>query len=383
VLAALVFTVLCVATGRTIGALVADVMRSRRARDILIVVGGIVGIALYLLSRSAQNLSSVLVELENDSVEQVLSWLPPGAVGQGMLDVRDSNWAAAAGHLLLALLGIALALAAWRWAITRRVKGPSGGSARAGRATARTAAHDLELFPLPLAALPASPTTAAAAQQLRYYFFRQPQAIQNMLVVPVMGAVVAHSVIKDGGLIGGVAVFAVMATQAVASNVLGFDDQGYRFLLASGAPLGRVLRGKVLGVVAPVLALTAVVAVAEAALNGLWGELPAAALAGLQVALVCAGVGAIVSVVAPMNIIRRTGNKALAFAAAMAGLAVMFLVSGLLLIVWTFLDIGAPEALLTLGTLPISLALAATLLAWAGRRLDRDPWRVERALLKS
>lgn len=39
-LAAGVFTVLCVAAGRSIGALVAGVMRSRRARDILVVVGG-------------------------------------------------------------------------------------------------------------------------------------------------------------------------------------------------------------------------------------------------------------------------------------------------------------------------------------------------------
>lgn len=382
VLAAGVYTVLCVAAGRSVGALVAGAMRSRRARDILVVVGGVIGISLYLLTRSAHNLTTVLVDLDNNSVEQVLSWLPPGAAGQGMLAVRDGDWGAAALRLLLALLGIGLALAAWRWAITRRVKGPTGAAARR-RTSAQSAGRDLELFPLPLAALAPTIATAAAAQQLRYYFFRQPQAIQNILLVPIMGAVVAHSVVKEGGLIGGVAVFAIMATQAISSNALGFDDQGYRYLVAAGAPLGPVLRGKVLGPAAVVAALTAAIAVVEAALNDLWGELGAAILAGAQITLVCAGIGALISVATPQNMVRRTGNKALTLLGVLAGLAVMFLVCGVLLAVWTLLRDSVNQVLLTLATLPLAAALGAALLRSAGRRLERDPWRVERILLKS
>jgi hypothetical protein len=320
------------------------------------------------------------VGLENNSVEQVLSWLPPGAAGQGMLAARDGDWGTAALHLLVALGGIALALAAWRWAISRRVKGPTGSSTHR-RATSPTARQDLEILPLPLAALGPTITTAAAAQQVRYYFFRQPQAIQNILLVPIMGAVVAHSVVADAGLIGGMVVFAVMATQAVSSNALGFDDQGYRYLVASGAPMGRILRGKVLGPAAVVAALTAVVAVVEAALNNLWGELAAAILAGTQVTLVCAGVGALISVATPQNMVRRTGNKALTLLGVLAGLAVMFLVCGVLLAIWTVLRDSVNQTLLTLTTLPLAAALGATLLSSAGRRLDRDPWRVERILL--
>jgi hypothetical protein len=381
-LAAALFTVLCVAAGRSIGALVAGAMRSRRARDVLVVVGGVIGISLYLLSRSAHNLTTVLVDLENNSVEQVLSWLPPGAAGQGMLAIRDGDWGAAALHLLVAVLGIAVALTAWRWAITRRVKGPSGPSA-GRRPFAQTGGRDLELFPLPLAALAPAVATAAAAQHLRYYFFRQPQAIQNILLVPIMGAVVAHSVVTEAGLIGGIAVFAIMATQATSSNALGYDDQGYRYLLAAGAPLGPVLRGKVLGPAAVVVALTAVVAVIEAALNDLWGDLGAAILAGTQVTLVCAGIGALISVATPQNIIRRTGNKALTLLGVLAGLAAMFLVCGVLLAVWTLLKDSVNQVLLTLATLPLAAALGSALLRWAGRRLERDPWRVERILLKS
>jgi hypothetical protein len=299
-----------------------------------------------------------------------------------MLAVRDGDWGAAALHLLVVLLGIALALAAWRWAITRRVRGPSGPAARR-RTSSRAAGVELELFPLPLAALKPTVATAAAAQQLRYYFFRQPQAIQNILLVPIMGAVVAHSVVKEGGLIGGTSVFAIMATQAISSNAFGFDDQGYRYLVASGAPLGPVLRGKVLGPAAVVAALTAVVAVVEAALNDLWGELGAAMLAGAQVTLVCAGIGALISVSTPQNMVRRTGNKALTLMGVLAGLAVMFLVCGVLLAVWTLLQDSVNQVLLTLATLPLAVVLGAVLLRWAGRRLDRDPWRVERMLLKS
>lgn len=380
VLAAGAFTVLCVVAGRSIGALVAGAMRSRRARDMLVVVGGIIGISLYLLSRSAHNLTAVLVNLENNLVEQVLSWLPPGAAGQGMLAVRDGDWGKAALHLLVALLGIAVALALWRWAISRRVRGPSG-PARRRRRSVQSAGRDLELFPLPLAALTPTITAAAAAQQLRYYFFRQPQAIQNFLLVPIIGAALAHSMVAEAGLVGGVAVFAIMATQAIASNALGFDDQGYRYLMAAGAPLGRVLRGKVLGPAAVVVALSNVVAVVEAALNNLWDELGAAILAGAQVTLVCAGVGALTSVATPQNVVRRTGNKALTVIGVLAGLIVMFIVCGVLLAVWTLLKDDVNLVVLTLATLPLATALGAALLRWAGRRLDRDPWRVEHVLL--
>ena len=142
-------------------------------------------LGVYLLSQSAHNLSQTLVELENGPTEAVLSWLPPGAIGQGMIAVRDGQWGLALAHLLVAAAGIGVALAVWAWAIRRRVRGSSGRPASRG---AQQASTESTLVPVPLTALRPSPTVASAAQQARYYFFRSPRAVQSAALPAVMGA---------------------------------------------------------------------------------------------------------------------------------------------------------------------------------------------------
>lgn len=136
-MAAVIFTMLCVASSRAVQALLAGAMRSRRGRDLMIGFSGALGLSIYLLSRSAHNVDQILVDLENEPVEAVLSWLPPGAIGQGMIAVRDGRWGTALAHLLVALAGIAVALAAWAWVIRRRVVGPKGERGGRGRSRER------------------------------------------------------------------------------------------------------------------------------------------------------------------------------------------------------------------------------------------------------
>jgi hypothetical protein len=378
-LAAAVFTVLCVSVSRALTAVMAGVFRSRRARDVVIAATAVMGLALYLMSRSAHNLTDVLMDLENNSIEQVLSWLPPGAIGQGMIAVRDGDWATAALHLVVALLGIVLALAGWAWAIRRRVKGSSGAATRKRRAST-TSGQELELVPLPLAALPSSPLTAAASQQLRYFFFRQPRALQSTFLLPVMGVVIVHSSIAEAGLTIGIVTFVVMSTFALASNLLGFDDRGFSYLLSAGAPLHEVLRGKALVVLGLLLPLTGVVIAAESVLHDLWGEALAALLGGAQVALVCTGIGAVLSVMAPQNRARAGGARGAALAVTLGGLVLMLATGLAFVVVWLLFEDSVNPTLLALATLPVAVVISVLLMNAAGGWLTRDPWRVQQRL---
>jgi hypothetical protein len=377
--AAVVFTVMCVAVSRSLSALLAGVLRSRRARDIMIVAAGAISLGVYLLTQSASNLAAVVVELENNTVENVLSWLPPGAIGWGMLAVRDGDWGTAALHLMVSLAMIAVAVLVWGWAIRRRTKGPSGGQARAGKR--QQSGEGLALMPLPLAWLPATATTAAAAQQLRYFFFRQPRAMQSSLMLPIMGVVIAHSSVQDLGLITGAAMFVIMASYASATDVFGYDDRGFTYLLSAGASMRDVLRGKALATLVTVIPLAAVVVVAEAIINDVWGEGVPALLAAVQVAVLAVGIGALISVWSPQNRARVVGKGGSAIAGMLIGFGLMFGATGLMIFSWLALEDTMPAIMRVLVTAPFALLIGAALIEFAAAQLARDPWRVQRKLL--
>jgi ABC-2 type transport system permease protein len=372
--AAVVFTVLCVAASRSVQALLAGVLQSRRGRDVAIAATGVLALGGYLISRSANNLTETLLELESAPTEAVLSWLPPGAIGQGMIAVRDGQWGPALAHLLVALAGIGVAVAAWAWAIRRRVRGASGRSA--GRGRQRTSA-EVSLAPVPLSAWRPSPTLASASQQARYFFFRSPRAVQSAALPAVMGIILAHTFVNDGGLVVAAVFFVLLALLSTAFNLFAFDDTGFSYLIATATPWRPVLIGKALVgllIVGPVLAALIVV---EAALNDVWSSAVAAFAAGTSVALVVMGVGAVISVVAPMNQVHPAGaNRGRVLAGVMAGLAAVVLILGLAGFAWVLLSDRVDSTWMALATLPVAGLLAWALLRYAGGRLERDPWRV-------
>jgi ABC-2 type transport system permease protein len=372
--AAVVFTVLCVAASRSVQALLAGVLQSRRGRDVAIAATGVLALGGYLISRSANNLAENLLELESAPTEAVLSWLPPGAIGQGVIAVRDDQWGSGLAHLLVALAGIGVAVAAWAWAIRRRVRGTSARSAgRGGQPTS----GQVSLAPVPLSAWRPSPTLASASQQARYFFFRSPRAVQSAALPAVMGIVLAHTSVADGGLVIAAVFFVLVALMATAFNLFAFDDTGFSYLIATATPWRPVLVGKALVgllIVGPVLA--ALVAV-EAALNDLWSTAVAAFAVGASVALVVIGVGAVISVVTPLNQVHPAGpSRRRVLVGVMAGLAAVVLVLGVAGFAWVLLSDQADPTWMALGAVPVAGLLAWALLRYAGGRLERDPWRV-------
>ncbi len=145
------------------------------------------------------------------------------------------------------------------------------------------------------------PTSAAAAQQLRYFFFRSPRAIQTLIIPPVMGVVVAHASFADYGLAAQSAAFAAMSVVAGSFNLFGYDGPGFSYLMLGGAPLNRVLIGKA---VAPLLYLVPLVVVfnlTEALIRGTQGLVVPAILAGTSVVALGVGVGSLSSIFNPSD----------------------------------------------------------------------------------
>jgi ABC-2 type transport system permease protein len=378
VLAAVVFTVLCVAASRSVQALLSGVLQSRRGRDLVLAASGVVALGLYLLSQSAHNLSQTIVELENGPTEAVLSWLPPGAIGQGMIAVRDGQWGLALTRLVVAAAGIGLALAVWTWAIRRRVRGSSGRPASRG---AKQASTESTLIPVPLAALRPSSTVASAAQQARYYFFRSPRAVQSAALPAVMAIVLAHTFVADGGLVPAAVAFVVLALMSVSFNLFAFDDTGFAYLLSAGAPWRRVLVGKSLVGLLTMGTVLALLVVVEAAINDLWSEAAAAFLIGLAVALVMIGVGAVVSVTTPLNQSRPAGaNRSRTIIGTFAGLAVVLLICGAIGLGWALVGDSLDQTLMALISVPVAGTIAWALLRYAGTRLAANPWHLQKLL---
>ena len=378
--AAVVFTVLCVAASRSLQALLAGVVRSRRGRDLMIAASGVLALGIYLISQNAHNLTASMLGLQHSATEAVLSWLPPGAIATSIVDARDGSWGTALAHLAVALAAIAGFVALWMWAIRRRVRG-SAGTSRPAR-TGQKSDAALDLIPVPLSAAQPSPRLAAASQQLRYYL-RSPQAIQGALFPLVIGAVLGHTTSgDDSSLMIGTAFFALLATSAssMVTNVFGFDDRGYTFLLAVGAPLRPVFTGKVLVPLVVLLPALAIFVIVESVLRDQWAQALPSLLVGTAVLLIGIGVGAVLSIWAPQNRVTMHVNRSRALASAFGGLLAVAVIASLVGLGWVLLSDRLNEVILALLTVGIAVAVASALIRWAGNRLAADPWSVKNLL---
>ena len=394
--AAVVFTVLCVASSRSVGALLAGALRSRRGRDFAIAISGLLGAGLFVLSQSAQDLTETFLGLADSGVETVMAWLPPGSLGQSTLDLRDEAWASGLVHLLVGVAAIGVFVWLWWFALRRRVNGASGGRA-VGRTRARSSG--LDLVPAALSALQATPTTAGASQQLRYFFFRSSAAVQSALFPVVLAVFIGHSTIQTGsdgaagelglsGLVLGAAFAAVMLAGLSGSvvNVFGFDGPGFAYLMQSGAPLGQLLRGKLYASLLYLVPVVAAFVLVEAAITGSWSDIFTAFAAGVAVLVLGLGTGAVLSVWAPSDRSspgrrRRSGGAIRALVGSFGGVIATLILLALAAGLWWAIASQTDPIIAALGVLIASALVSWGLIRLAGSRLAADPSAMQARLL--
>ncbi|MCP2260818.1 ABC-2 type transport system permease protein [Streptoalloteichus tenebrarius] len=260
---------LVVALSRVVVGALGAVLRSRRGRDlgVLLATGAALMIAPAQYAFSA--LAPILVERRSPGFVTVLRALPSGWAPVAVEAAARSNWLLAVG----ALVGLALlvALLAWAWSVllVRRMTTPPSASTptRAGRAG--RAGRSLS------ALVPATPVGAVAVKEVRTWWRdtrRRSVLIPGLvlgLVLPVLPAVLGD----DRGL-GGFGMLAygpllvILLSCMNSGNLYGFDGTALWHTLVQPDGVRADVRGRQLGWLAYVAPVAVVASLALPALTG-------------------------------------------------------------------------------------------------------------------
>jgi ABC-2 type transport system permease protein len=323
---------LCVVLSRAVTSALAEMLRSRRVRDLTAVILALLSASigpLNLLLNSTIKHASLGPALR---VARVLDWTPLAAGFVAPYDI-------AAGRPLLAVARLAMvaatvALLLWWWSRTLEsamLGGASSGQAGGGVLRGGAVAA---LVPRPLRATRPGRFAAIVARELRYWW-RDPRRRSGLISILVGGGVVPVALTFAGARHGGsgfplplALAFSCVMCATILANQFGFDGYAYSVHLLAGVPGRTDLRARTTAltvVVAPVVLLLAVVI-------GLFGRaggdlVPAVGTMGatLGASLACAS---LMSVLAPFP--APEGRNALA-ANSGSGSAKGFLAFGVML----------------------------------------------------
>ncbi|WP_369056313.1 hypothetical protein [Kineococcus terrestris] len=390
--AALLATLTCVAASRATTTAAAGLLRSRRTRDVLLVVAGLLlvgtGPGINVLLARAGDLAALA-----GAVVDVVAWTPLGYPWAAGADAAQGRWGTALLRLLLAAATLALLLLGWGAALGVAGGGPTGGS---GRSSAAPAGGGRGLADRLVARLPAVPAVAVAHRCL-VYWRRDPRYLvstASVLVVPLLLVVIPLAQGADVGawlLAAGPAV-AFLTGWSLHDDVA--SDHSAFALHVSAGVRGRDDRaGRALAAGCWQLPVVVVLAVVPAALGGRWALLPA--VLGLSLALYGAGLGvsSVSSALAPYPTAPPGGNPFQTPRGAAAATVVAQLVTTLVTAVVALPTAAAAVAALLGVTwagwlaLPLGAATGAlavrTGIVQGGRVLDRRAPEVLAAVSRS
>lgn len=292
VAAAVVQFALCVVGARTLTTVLSGALRSRRGRDVTVLVGVFVAVVVPQSFRLVTDMGRDGLE----AVAGVVAWSPPGLAARAAVEAGSGRVMEALA-LLAGAVGAVAALAWWWMASLDRsltTASPTTG-AKAGRRPAG-------LFAPAWAWLPRDRRGAMAAKELRYYGRDPRQRAATLVWLLVAVAVPVGVALSD---LGGrseivLAACAFGAWGGLASNnQYGFEGGAYWMNVVAGTDARSDLAGKNLALVAWVMAVVTMVAVALAVVSGGWIWVPVAVLVSAGVLGVAIGVGNVFSVRAP------------------------------------------------------------------------------------
>jgi ABC-2 type transport system permease protein len=364
-LAFVLLSAMCLVLGRVVTSALSRLLRSRRGRDLAVLVGVLIVLAAQLPRLLLGNVDETRLQAIGD----VLRWTPPGAAVHSVVDASAGRWPIALLSLLYAAVTVAALLIGWYAALGAALTVVDA-STQSGRRRRRTGLVGL---------LPDGRLGAVAAKELRYAW-RDPRLKFSWLQVMAFGlAVPAFSVLREGGRFAPVLVgmFSALLVSSLSFNQYGLEGSAFwQTIVATGTDrdVRTDLAGRNLAVA---LVVGGWVLLSAGALSIVTGTPSAVLLAlGSAAALLGAGlgVGALLSVLAPYPLPDQTGA---AFAGPGAGRGCL---AGLLWVLGTGITtlLGLPVAVpaLVWGSRPPVVAAVLVVgtawglgLAWAGRRL--------------
>jgi ABC-2 type transport system permease protein len=300
--AAVLLVLFCATAARTLSTVLAARLTSRRGRDLTVIVASLIGL-------SAQGVrfvrfESVTVDMVDRAVD-ALRWLPPGMLGQAVIDGRAGRLPLALAELVPAAVLIAVLWWAWARALDRSMTVVADGATAPVRRRGRSAnpeRPDLPLIPARLPWLADRPWGAVTARELRYAA-REPRRKVLLLNSVVIGAGLALWAALSRGHDSRAVLLATAASYIAVVNTINQVgvDGGARWMdVVAGDTARATLFGKNVAVALQIVPVVTLIAAVTAAITGGWALLPAAvvlSLAGLGAGL---GVGNVVSVFFPV-----------------------------------------------------------------------------------
>lgn len=329
----------------TLAALV-GLLRSRRYRDLSILIFALMSVACSLSGQVATILArrvggpGAFAQLD---LGRYLQWIPPGMSARAII-AANSGDPLGALPWLLALLVTALALLAiWGWVLDRGVTTPEGGGGSAQRrrrkATTASAGVAAPIRPALGVTLVASVATATSAgseaatsapsrphrsapiiaaiavKDLRY-FWRDPQVKASLLSSLVLLFVIfAPNLMHRSGAPAGffaqrlaglqplmAPLPALLIVLTLSLNTFGLERQGLQSLFLTPVRPLEILWGKNLAVGIVAGAAQVVLITAVCAVTGDWSGMPLALVEGAAATLTLLGAGNLTSTLVPLRV---------------------------------------------------------------------------------
>jgi len=292
--AGVVAALTCVAASRATTTAAASLLRARRTRDVLAIVGGVAAVSVgplvnVLTSRLAGGAVDGALGVAR-ALAAVAGWTPLGLAWAAPADAAAGRWGLAAVRFALAVAVLVLVLAGWGAAL-RRAEAQPGTHAAAGR-SGRPGVLDAVVR-----RLPDRPAVAVAQRCLRYWR-RDPRYLvsaASLAVVPLLLVVLPLSQGSSVGpwlLAGGP--LAAFAAGWSLHNDVAYDHSAFAAHVATGLRGRDDRAGRVLAAACWQLPVLLALTLAGALLAGRADLLPAV----LGAATGCYGAGLGVSSVA-------------------------------------------------------------------------------------
>jgi ABC-2 type transport system permease protein len=365
ILALVLLSAMCLLLGRVTTSALSRLLRSRRGRDLAVLVGLLVVLAAQLPRLLVQKVDEARLQRIGD----VLRWTPPGAAVRSVADASAGSWIPALLELAYALVAVGALLVGWYAALGAALTVVDASTERS-RGRRRPGLIGL---------LPDGRLGAVAGKDLRYAW-REPRLKFSWLQMMVFGlAVPAFSLLHQGGRFAPLVVgmFSALLVSSLGFNL--FGPEGSAFWLSAVATgderdartdlAGRTAATALVAGVWVLLASSALAIVTRTPL-----AIPLALGAAAAVLGAGLGVGVVLSVVAPYPVPDQAGA---AFAGPGPGRGCL---AGLLWLVGTAVTavVSLPVALPALvwgDRLPVALLVLVggpswgAFLAWAGRRI--------------
>ncbi len=296
VVAAILALLANLAASRALSVSLAFAGRSRRGKDLSILLASLGAAAIFLGTQSLRFLS----DSAKAQILRSLRWLPSGQIAQAILELRRGLILQPSIRLIAISLICVLCFSIWLRGIDRLLVDPD--SIRHTAATRSTHVHSL--VPKALRRWVSHPTVVLASKELRY-LSRSPQRRSSLIISVVIGTVFAllqsmRYVTGNPNAVFGAVVASLFGVHAT-NNVLGADAASLWMEQTAGVRLKDQLIARSAAASPNLFIPVVLAAVVLATLSGGWRQFVVLVAASFALIGLPLGVGSVISVLAPFN----------------------------------------------------------------------------------